>query len=129
MGRSSGYDSVGDPRTGRPPLPADREREKQLDSYDMASGSEGEEDGIEVVDSAEDTGGQSPAGLGNFQAGQLVSLKSGGPVMTVSGTENGMVACQWFGEGDAVQTGVFEPGMLEMMEPDDGAQEGTGPPQ
>jgi uncharacterized protein YodC (DUF2158 family) len=44
----------------------------------------------------------------NFEIGATVKLKSGGPKMTVeeygknlfNGTENGMVACSWFVEGN-----------------------------
>jgi uncharacterized protein YodC (DUF2158 family) len=124
MAKTSGYDPMGDPRTGRPPLPAERERQKAT-SPDEARGSNRSDEEIEVVESDE-------AGLAHseeFSAGQLVSLKSGGPVMTVSAVENGLITCQWFGEGDEIQTSSFGAELLELVERDAEASESFSPRQ
>ena len=69
-----------------------------------------------------------------FKTSDVVQLASGGPKMTVqriigetthnslyksqdaimkiSGYENGDVICQWFGEHNKLETGVFKPTML-----------------
>jgi uncharacterized protein YodC (DUF2158 family) len=120
MAKSSGYDPVGDPRTGRPSLPAEREQQKSF-SPDETPGGNRSNDEIEVVETGEEEQ--------EFSAGQLVSLKSGGPVMTVSGIENECVTCQWFGEGDEIRTGSFGPELLELVERDDEASEGSDPQQ
>lgn len=110
--KPDGYNPVGDPRTGRPPLPGEKERERRFAQEDAGEATHSDDE-IEVVE----IGDGELAEVEDFQPGQLVSLKSGGPVMTVSGIENGMVACQWFGEGDEIQTGSFG---LEMLEPVEG---------
>ena len=120
MAKSSGYDPVGDPRTGRPPLPAEREQQKTVSAEEMA-GANRSDDEIEVVEMGEADFGRSP----EIAVGQLVSLKSGGPVMTVSGIENGSVTCQWFGDGDEIQTSSFGAELLDLVEPDDEASESS----
>ena len=119
MAKSSGYDPVGDPRTGRPPLPAERQQQKALAPEEAADSNRSDE--IEVVEM--DEGDVEPSQ--EFSSGQLVSLKSGGPVMTVSRFENGSVTCQWFGEGDEIQTSSFGPELLELVERQDEANEGS----
>ena len=49
MAKSSGYDPVGDPRTGRPSLPAEREQQKSF-SPDETPGGNRSNDEIEVVE-------------------------------------------------------------------------------
>jgi uncharacterized protein YodC (DUF2158 family) len=49
-----------------------------------------------------------------FQTGQIVRLKSGGPLMTVWGNDD-LVGCQWF-DGNTLQTSSFVEGTLELEE-------------
>jgi len=52
----------------------------------------------------------------NFVAGDLVKLKSGGPVMTVKEKlYDGDLRCQWFG-GKKLESGDFPPDSLEVAE-------------
>ena len=53
-----------------------------------------------------------------FETGELVSLKSGGPVMTIEGrpsvtSEN--YRCQWFA-GKKLEKGVFPPDSLKRVD-------------
>lgn len=51
----------------------------------------------------------------NFKAGDLVQLKSGGPIMTVRDNEGPeYVTCQWFG-GKKLEEGVFP--VVSLREP------------
>lgn len=52
-----------------------------------------------------------------YKIGQLVELKSGGPVMTVSEpkTYDYQVACQWF-SGRKLESGQFPPESLKPAE-------------
>jgi len=56
----------------------------------------------------------------NFEPGDIVQLKSGGPAMTVSGTDADGVRCVWFAEisGD-VKTSVIPSICLELIILDD----------
>ena len=53
----------------------------------------------------------------NFKEGDVVQLKSGGPIMTVrwagnSSTEENVVHCEWF-EKTELKNGSFKPGQLD----------------
>lgn len=54
-----------------------------------------------------------------FAPGDLVMLKSGGPVMTAgkSGDYNGerKIFCEWFDDKKVRQTGVFHPYLLKSV--------------
>ncbi len=52
-----------------------------------------------------------------FNPGDTVRLKSGGPVMTVSKLINNFVHCTWFDEKHKLQSGSFTP---EQLVADDG---------
>jgi uncharacterized protein YodC (DUF2158 family) len=47
-----------------------------------------------------------------WNPGDLVGVKSGGPTMTVAGLEMGKVICEWF-DGAKQMGGVFTPSVLE----------------
>ena len=47
-----------------------------------------------------------------FNEGDRVQLKSGGPIMTVEGYEDGYVVCVWF-EGKKRESGTFKEGTLQ----------------
>jgi uncharacterized protein YodC (DUF2158 family) len=59
-----------------------------------------------------------------FNEGDLVKLKSGGPVMTVDhyyleplgGESSSRVFCKWFDDKNNPQTGWFDEGALEIAE-------------
>lgn len=57
---------------------------------------------------------------GNFQVGDVVQLKSGGPHMTVSlirSDDDGRVECTWF-DAKGIECGsVFAPALLKKVEP------------
>jgi uncharacterized protein YodC (DUF2158 family) len=55
--------------------------------------------------------------MSDFKPGDLVHLKSGGPVMTVNGLEGG-VECLWF-SGDDLERGVFSQAALAEVEEDE----------
>ena len=46
-----------------------------------------------------------------FKPGDIVALKSGGPLMTVTKVEGGRVWCEWF-DGKAPQAQIFEETVL-----------------
>lgn len=48
-----------------------------------------------------------------FQTGDVVQLKSGGPKMTVSTLKDGEVWCVWFDKDNAPQSRVFKPEVLD----------------
>ena len=51
-----------------------------------------------------------------FQAGDVVRLKSGGPTMTVSGARNDEVWCDWFPKIDEKpNSGCFKASQLEKI--------------
>lgn len=53
-----------------------------------------------------------------FQKGEIVQLKSGGPRMTIRTVfHDGSVSCQWFA-GTKLQEGVFHPESLKTPEED-----------
>lgn len=55
----------------------------------------------------------------NFDVGDLVRLKSGGPTMTITSTPNEYSAlcfCQWFDEMGALNKGRFPPDALIKAE-------------
>ena len=56
----------------------------------------------------------------SFQPGSVVTLKSGGPAMTVmdEGHEPGRVRCQWF-ERNERMSGEFAEASLERIDDDD----------
>ena len=57
-----------------------------------------------------------------LKEGDLVRLKSGGPVMTVvnPGGLSGWPVCNWF-EGSAVKSGSFPPAALRKVPEEEGA--------
>ena len=64
-----------------------------------------------------------------LKVGDLVKLKSDGPVMTVgrkevSGEFADLIRCQWF-VNNILQTGYFERESLEPVEPNDGLPVGV----
>ena len=52
----------------------------------------------------------------NFQTGDTVQLRSGGPPMTVEGTRDGEIRCTWF-TGGLRQAEYFDPAMLVRIVP------------
>ncbi len=55
---------------------------------------------------------------GNFQVGDVVQLKSGGPKMTVSvirSDDDGRVECAWFDDKGVERGGVYQPALLKMV--------------
>lgn len=53
-----------------------------------------------------------------FVPGDLVKLKSGGPVMTVKSVNFDNIVCQWFG-GKKLEDGHFHPDSLEVAKVDE----------
>ena len=49
-----------------------------------------------------------------FEIGDVVTLKSGGPSMTIDGVMENGVRCIWFNGGGGVMTGTFSLGVLEV---------------
>jgi uncharacterized protein YodC (DUF2158 family) len=58
----------------------------------------------------------------SFQPGNVVQLKSGGPVMTVvgeylvMGVSTGQVYCEWFDNKNVAKTGAFAESSLKIVE-------------
>lgn len=50
-----------------------------------------------------------------FKLGDTVWLKSGGPVMTIKGTEQGFVLCEWFDKDHKWHEGRFLPTSIENV--------------
>lgn len=50
-----------------------------------------------------------------FQVGDLVKLKSGGPVMTVSWINNENTGCNWFNQNDELRTANFRHNELRLI--------------
>jgi len=57
-----------------------------------------------------------------FQQGEIVRLKSGGPDMTVQGRAGDDFVCQWFA-GKKLERGFFAPETLERVERGEGDDE------
>ena len=58
--------------------------------------------------------------MDNFQVGDVVQMKSGGPTMTISElVRDGRLFCQWFDKDGALKTGYFQPAQLKKAEPQD----------
>jgi uncharacterized protein YodC (DUF2158 family) len=57
----------------------------------------------------------------NHNVGDLVQLKSGGPIMTVVGTAEytGDTICKWFDPSSKLQQAEFAPGALTRVEDDE----------
>lgn len=53
-----------------------------------------------------------------MQVGDLVQLKSGGPIMTVawSNAEYGDTKCQWFDERNELKEAIFVSGQLKILD-------------
>jgi uncharacterized protein YodC (DUF2158 family) len=51
-----------------------------------------------------------------FKVGDVVTLKSGGPGMTVTESEEGAVKVLWFNIKGDMKTGVFDPALLMKAE-------------
>ena len=47
-----------------------------------------------------------------WATGQRFRLNSGGPAMTVESCSSEGVVCQWFDEGESLQTATLQPAML-----------------
>jgi len=56
-----------------------------------------------------------------FNAGTLVTLKSGGPVMTAGATGNDYVECYWFDKNDVEHNQNFPEYALEIFTPPTGS--------
>ncbi|MEL6238688.1 MAG: DUF2158 domain-containing protein [Pseudomonadota bacterium] len=55
----------------------------------------------------------------NFQVGDVVRLKSGGPLMTVQqATYADNIVCTWFGENNKRMTEGFHPRTLQNVGPE-----------
>ena len=54
----------------------------------------------------------------DFEEGQMVRLKSGGPTMTVSSTTDAYIHCQWFA-GKKLESGNFRRDVLVKVESDE----------
>lgn len=52
----------------------------------------------------------------NFQPGDLVKLKSGGPTMTVTKEVRGRISVTWFDKDNNDQYRDFDPVVLEKVE-------------
>jgi uncharacterized protein YodC (DUF2158 family) len=52
-----------------------------------------------------------------FQTGDVVKLRSGGPEMTVSSTKDQDVWCVWFVGQEEAKMHSFKSGMLEKVQP------------
>jgi uncharacterized protein YodC (DUF2158 family) len=48
-----------------------------------------------------------------LQSGDLVRLRSGGPVLTVKSVRDGWVICSWFGDYGELESGCFPIAMVE----------------
>jgi uncharacterized protein YodC (DUF2158 family) len=56
--------------------------------------------------------------MDNLQRGDVVQLKSGGPVMTINALQSeGSVVCQWFDSTGALKSGFFKAEQLRKAEP------------
>ncbi|WP_199728308.1 YodC family protein [Achromobacter sp. K91] len=51
-----------------------------------------------------------------FQQGDVVQLKSGGPLMTVTSISGNDVSCTWFDEKNKVNTRSFPAAILEKYD-------------
>ena len=49
----------------------------------------------------------------NYRVGNVVTLNSGGPRMTIESKEEEGIVCVWFGSGNELRRGIFADGMLE----------------
>jgi uncharacterized protein YodC (DUF2158 family) len=54
--------------------------------------------------------------MSNFNIGDVVVLKSGGPKMTVDRVEGGNMVCVWF-DGNATKYGTFSSSALKVYDP------------
>ena len=53
--------------------------------------------------------------MAQFNVGDVVELKSGGPDMTVTRIrDNGSLRCTWFGKDDKPQYGSYKPEVLKL---------------
>lgn len=50
-----------------------------------------------------------------MKKGDVVGLKSGGPVMTVCDTKNTLVRCQWFNDKDELKVEDFPIESLKLI--------------
>lgn len=51
----------------------------------------------------------------DFEEGDVVELKSGGPTMTVEGSNRGRLICSWF-DGEELEREMFKPGALKSAD-------------
>lgn len=54
----------------------------------------------------------------DFNVGDVVKLKSGGPNMTVDGCGGSRITCVWFDDGGAYRIQFFDQGALEKVTKD-----------
>ncbi|NBB25675.1 DUF2158 domain-containing protein [Porphyrobacter sp. SLTP] len=50
-----------------------------------------------------------------IQAGDLVRLKSGGPIMTVGWMRDEKISCEWFDERNELKSSIFRYQQLELV--------------
>ncbi|WP_017932283.1 YodC family protein [Robiginitomaculum antarcticum] len=50
-----------------------------------------------------------------FEIGQIVRLKSGGPKMTIKGADEDAWACQWFDRNGKIHNDSFPASMLDLF--------------
>jgi uncharacterized protein YodC (DUF2158 family) len=53
--------------------------------------------------------------MAQFNVGDTVRLKSGGPTMTVGETVNGKLSCHWFNQNGAEYTAKLDIFTVEML--------------
>jgi uncharacterized protein YodC (DUF2158 family) len=55
--------------------------------------------------------------MAQFKVGDVVQLKSGGPLMTVGEVEGEQVTCEWFADKSEARVNVFTAAMLKVHAP------------
>jgi uncharacterized protein YodC (DUF2158 family) len=51
-----------------------------------------------------------------FNVGDVVGLKSGGPILTVNAVEDGQYACVWFDDEVKLNSGWFNEATLDLID-------------
>lgn len=60
---------------------------------------------------------QREVNMASFAPGDVVQMKSGGPIMTVEDVrDDGKVICHWFGDKNKQEMGVFPAAVLEKYD-------------
>ena len=52
-----------------------------------------------------------------IKAGDIVTLKSGGPKMTVAWVDDGQANCEWFDTKPETQSKIFDLNVLALVQP------------